>query len=259
VLGLHFEGPFISPERSGAHDREFLALPTTTSPDVESWSAATGVRLVTLAPELAGALELTRALVSRGVVVSAGHSAATRDEAAAGFDAGITYATHLFNAMSALGHRDPGLPGAALADPRVTVGLIPDGIHVHPDVVHIAAEAAGPNRVSVVTDATAGLGMPPGHYVLGGRDVILDGTSVRLSDDARLAGSALTADQALRGFSSASGWPAGDVVATMTEVPARLLSLEDRGVLEVGRRADLVVLTEDLHVVATYIGGEKWG
>ena len=196
-LGVHFEGPFINSERAGAHDPGFLRLPSQADPDVETWSATSGVRMVTLAPELHGALQLTNSLVARGVVVSAGHSAATREQAVAGFEAGITYATHLFNAMPVLGHREPGLVGAALVDPRVTVGLIPDGIHVDWDVMRMAAAAAGPGRVSLVTDATAGLGMPSGRYVLGGREVVLDETSVRLAGDGRLAGSALSADQAL--------------------------------------------------------------
>jgi len=257
-LGVHFEGPFINAERAGAHDLSLLRQPAHADPDVEQWSATSGVRMVTLAPELPGALELTRSLVARGVVVSAGHSAATRDQALAGFDAGISYATHLFNAMPALGHREPGLVGAALIDPRVTVGLIPDGIHVHPDVVRMTAAAVGPGRISVVTDATAGLGMTAGRYVLGGRDVVLDETSVRLANDGRLAGSALTADRALRGFKNAVRWPAEQVIATMTAVPAHLLSLSDRGRIEVGMRADLTVMTEHLEVVATYIGGKQW-
>jgi N-acetylglucosamine-6-phosphate deacetylase len=213
--------------------------------------------MVTLAPELDGALDLVRELVGRGVVVSAGHSDATRDEAVAAFDAGATYATHLFNAMSPLGHRQPGLPGAALADRRVTVGLIPDGLHVHPDVVLIAA-AAAPERVSIVTDATAGLGMPPGTYVLGGRAVKVDATSVRLPDDSRLAGSALTADQAIRNYRSMTGLSRETAIASMTRVPARLLGLEDRGEFSVGRRADFTVWTPGLDLVGTYVRGERW-
>jgi N-acetylglucosamine-6-phosphate deacetylase len=257
-FGTHFEGPFISPEASGAHDTTFLRMPADGDPDVERWSASAGVRMVTMAPELEGALELTRQLVSRGVVVAAGHSAADRDEAVAGFDAGMRYATHLFNAMPPLRHRDPGLVGAALADPRVTVGMIPDGIHSNPDVLRLAANSAGPDRVSLVTDATAALGMEPGRYVLGGRDVVLDGASVRLADDGRLAGSALTSDEALRRFVEFSGWSVADAVATMTTVPSRLLNLDDRGAIEFGRRADLVLLTQDLRVVMTFIGGERW-
>lgn len=257
-LGVHFEGPFISPNRSGAHDPTFLRTPREGDRDVATWSRDNGVWMVTLAPELDGALDLVRDLVGRGVVVSTGHSDATRDEAVAAFDAGSRYVTHLFNAMSPLGHREPGLPGAALADPRVTVGLIPDGIHVHPDVVRIAARAAKANRMSVVTDATAGLGMPPGHYVLGGRDVILDGTSVRLADDGRLAGSALTSVDAVRNLYSMTEFDPAEAIGAMTSVPTRLLGLPDRGQIRVGRRADLTLWTPQLELLDTFIGGERW-
>ena len=257
-LGAHFEGPFISPKRSGAHDPAFLRAPHERDRDLADWSRDAGVRMATLAPELDGALDLARELLGRGVIVSVGHSDATRDEAVAAFDAGATYATHLFNAMSPLGHREPGLPGAALADSRVTVGLIPDAIHVHPDVVRVASRSTGSERLSLVTDATAGLGMAPGRYQLGGRDVILDGESVRLADDGRLAGSALTAVQAVRKFKSMTGRDPADVIAAMTRVPARLLDLQDRGEVAVGLRADLTLWTSDLELVDTFIGGERW-
>ena len=258
VIGAHFEGPFISPKASGAHDTSFLRLPAEADEDVQMWSRDRGVALVTLAPELPGALDLTRSLVSRGVVVSNGHSAATFEEGRAGVEAGARYATHLFNAMPVLGHREPGLAGAVLSDPRVTVGLIPDGIHVHPSVVGLVAAAIGLGRLSIVTDATAGLGMEPGRYSLGGREVSVDGTSVRLVDGGALAGSALTADRALRSLVAISGWAPLEAARTMTRVPAQLLGLQDRGEIRVGARADFTLFTRDLQVAATYIGGEKW-
>ena len=233
VLGAHFEGPFISPQASGAHDRSHLRLPTEADADVSAWSRDAGVRMVTIAPELPGALDLIRQLVERGVVLSAGHSTATFDEGRAGIEAGIRYATHVFNAMPPLGHREPGLAGAVLSDPRVTVGLIPDGIHVHPAVAGLVCAALGINRLSLVTDATSGLGMEPGRYSLGGRDVEVDGTAVRLVDDGRLAGSALTADQALRSLVAITGWTPLDAARSMTSVPARLLGLDDRGGIRV--------------------------
>lgn len=261
-LGAHLEGPFINPLSAGAHDPRALRTPRDAEEDVAGWSVEAGVRIVTLAPELDGALELIAALAVRGVLVSAGHSQADYEQAVAGFDAGITYATHLFNAMPPLAHRAPGLAGAALADERVTVGIIADGIHVHPAVVSIAAAAAGVARLSLVTDATAALGMPPGRYVLGGRDVVLDEDSVRLAANRTLAGSTLTAAGAIRLFRSMTGWGAADALSTMTSVPARLLGLDDRGSIRVGGRADLTLLTEDLDVVATFIGGQgvhgKW-
>ena len=152
-LGLHLEGPCLNPAKRGARDASLMRLPTL--PDVADWSAAQGVRLVTLAPELPGAMEVIRALSARGVLVSAGHSMADYDQARAGLDAGVRYGTHLFNAMPALDHRAPGLAAALLTDERAIAGIIPDGIHVHPAVVDLLWRSKGPGRVSVVTDAMA--------------------------------------------------------------------------------------------------------
>jgi len=152
-LGLHAEGPFLNPKRKGAHNANYLCPPTLEA--VAGWSPGTGVRLVTMAPELPGALDVIRELTSRGVVVSTGHSDATYDQALAGFDAGARYGTHLFNAQSSLGHRDPGLPGALLWDDRMTVGFIADGVHTHRSVIGLAWRMLGPRRMSLVSDAMA--------------------------------------------------------------------------------------------------------
>lgn len=250
-LGLHVEGPFLNPERRGAHDAAHLRPPDPAL--VTGWSPVSGIRLVTLAPELPGALEIVRSLVGAGIVVSAGHSLATAAEASAGFDAGIRYVTHLFNAMPPLDHREPGLAGAALADSRVTVGLIPDGIHVHPTIIDLAWRLAGPDRFSIVTDAMAGLGMSPGTYQLGDTDVVVE-DAARLRDG-RLAGSVVGLDRAVRNVAGFTGASVEEVVAAVTSTPARLLGLPDRGTIAVGGRADLVVLTPELEVVATIVGG----
>ncbi len=256
-LGLHLEGPFLNPSASGAHDPSLLRVPADADPDVHDWSPANGVRMVTLAPELPGALELITALATRGVLVSAGHSAATYDQAIAGIHAGIMYATHLFNAMPVLDKREPGLVGAVLDDDRAVAGLIVDGVHLHRATVRLVAALLERSHVlSLVTDATAALGMPAGRYTLGSRTVVLDGRTVRVADDGRLAGSALSADAALRNLREASGWSAVDVIGTMTSVPAGLLGLADRGQIAVSRRADLALLTPDLEVVATFVGGQ---
>ena len=230
VLGWHVEGPFLSPARAGAHDPASLRSPDLAA--VADWSPATGVRMVTLAPELAGALDVVAALVDRGVVVSAGHSAATYEQAKAGFDAGIRAVTHLFNAMSPLDHRDPGLPGAALADPRVTVCLIPDGLHVHPALVRIVAAAVGRARLAIVTDAIAALGMPPGTYRLGGQEVVIaeaNGIPSARLPDRRLAGSVLSMDDAVHNLASYIGGTEDDAARAATSVPAALLGVERRG------------------------------
>ena len=222
-LGWHVEGPFLNPARAGAHDPAALQQPSTRP--VADWSPATGVRVATLAPELPGALEVVETLVSNGVVVSAGHSAATWDEARAGFDAGIRSVTHLFNAMAPLDHREPGIAGAALADERVTIGLIPDGIHVHPGLVAVVRRAVGQDRLAVVTDAIAALGMPPGRHRLAGRLVDCDETSARLPDGT-LAGSLLGLDAAVENLAAFAGCSLEEARLAATAVPARLLGLD---------------------------------
>jgi N-acetylglucosamine-6-phosphate deacetylase len=164
-LGLHVEGPFINPDKKGAHDAKYLLPPATR--DVAGWSPETGITLVTLAPELAGASEVVRTLVEQGVVVSAGHSCANYEVARSSVEIGVRYATHLFNGMQVLHHREPGLVGAMLADERVITGLIADGIHVHPAVVKVIWQLLGDGRLNLVTDAMAALGKEPGTYRLG--------------------------------------------------------------------------------------------
>ena len=167
-LGLHLEGPMLNPDRRGAHDPALLRLPSPGL--VEGWTRADGVALVTLAPELPGGLAVVEQLVEAGVVVSAGHTAATADELDRAVAAGLSYVTHLFNAMVPFGHRDPGPIGLALSDGRLTAGLIADGIHVHPIAVAAAWRALGPSRLSLVTDAVAALGRPPGRFPVGGQN-----------------------------------------------------------------------------------------
>ena len=253
-LGLHVEGPFLNPKKKGAHNQQYLRLPTPEA--VAGWSPASGVRLVTMAPENPGALDVIRALTARGVVVSTGHSMATYDEAVAGFDAGARYGTHLFNAMPALGHRDPGLPGALLSDSRMTVGFIADGVHTHRSIIALVWRMLGARRMSLVTDAMAALGMPPGSHRLGDYDVIVDATSCRLADGT-LAGSILELDQALRNLIEITGCTLGDALETMTTTPARLLGLEgERGRIAPGLVADMVLLSPELRVQTTIASGE---
>jgi N-acetylglucosamine-6-phosphate deacetylase len=258
-LGLHAEGPFLNPKKKGAHNPQYLRPPTLEA--VAGWSPASGVRLVTMAPELPGAIGVIGALTSRGVVVSTGHSMATYDEARAGFDAGATYGTHLFNAMPNFGHRDPGLPGALLTDERMTVGFIADGVHTHRSIIALVWRMLGPKRMSLVTDAMAALGMPPGRHRLGDYDVIVDGSSCRLDDGTPagsvLAGSILEMDQALRNLVEITGCTLGEALETMTTTPAKLLGLEkERGQIAPGFAADMVLLSPDLRVRTTIASGE---
>ncbi len=253
-LGLHVEGPFLNPQKKGAHNPKYLRLPSVEA--VAGWSPETGVRLVTLAPELPGALDVIVALSERGVLVSEGHSMATYDQAEAGLDAGTRYGTHLFNAMPALGHRDPGLPGALLTDERTTVGFIADGVHTHPSVIKLVWQALGGARLNLVTDAMAALGMPAGTHLLGDYEVTVDATSARLADGT-LAGSILSLDQALRNLIDIAGCTLAEVLPTVTTTPARAIGLDgERGRIEPGYTADMVLLTRDLHVRAAIVEGE---
>jgi N-acetylglucosamine-6-phosphate deacetylase len=195
-------------------------------------------------------------LTSHGVVVSAGHSLATYQEALTGIAAGIRYGTHIFNAMSALGHRSPGLPAALLVHPGVVAGLIPDGIHVHPAVMQIIWSLKGPHGTNLVSDAMAALGMPPGTYLLNEFEVTVNERDCRLADG-RLAGSILPLDEALRNFIDMTGCALSEALATVTSTPAKLLGIDDqRGDIAAGMIADMLLLTADLHVHTTIAAGE---
>ena len=252
-LGLHCEGPFLNPQKKGAHNPNHLRLPSLAA--VADWSPQQHVRLVTLAPELPGALPLIEALASRGVLVSSGHSMATYAQAQAGFAAGATYGTHLFNAMPTLEHREPGLAGALLTTLSQTSGIIPDGVHTHPAIIDLAWKLKGPARLNVVTDAMAALGMPPGRYLLGDQEVLVSEREARLPSGS-LAGSVLSMDEALRKFIAYTGCALADALATMTSTAADLLGLgQERGRIAAGAYADLVLLTPDLRVWCTIVEG----
>ncbi len=252
-LGLHLEGPFLAPERRGAHPAEHLRSPDPALVAEEGWSRQAGVSLVTLAPELPGALDVARDLVAAGVVVSAGHSSASAERATVAIDAGVTAVTHLFNTMAPLHHREPGLAGVALTDERVRVGAIADGLHLHPAAVALAARALG-ERLCLVTDAVAALGMPAGRVPLGTLEAFATPDGVRLADGT-LAGSDLSLDRAVRNLMAFAGVSLSAAVSAVTASPAALLGLDDRGVIRPGAVGDLVLLDPSGRVVATVIGG----
>ena len=251
VLGAHVEGPFLSPARLGTHPPEARRDP---DPALLARILDAGrVRLVTLAPELPGALELVELLVARGVVVSCGHSDASAAEAEAAFDRGAGAVTHLFNAMRPFSHRDPGIVGAALTHPGVTVQLIADGVHLAREAVLLAWSSAQ-GRVALVTDAVAGAGLGDGSYALGEVPIEVQDGVVR-REDGVLAGSALTMIEAIRNVHRL-GVPLEEAVRAASEVPARLLGETGLGRLAVGLPADLVVLDDSLEIVRTLVAGE---
>jgi N-acetylglucosamine-6-phosphate deacetylase len=253
-LGLHFEGSFLNPIKKGAHNQEYLCPPSMKA--ISTWSSDNGVRLVTLAPELPGGLEMVQRLTSQGVVVSAGHSMATFSEALAGLELGIRYGTHLFNAMRPLEHRQPGVVGALLGDPRCVVGIIPDGIHLDPAIVELISVVKGPDRLNLVTDAMAALGMPPGQYQINNREVTVTEIDARLPDGT-LAGSIISLDEALRNYISFTQSPLNEALKTITSTPATILGMSDqRGRISPGNIADLVILNPDLEVIQTIVEGQ---
>lgn len=252
VLGVHLEGPFLAPGRKGAHDAANLR-PVDTSFLKELLDPG-GVKVMTLAPELPGAREAIEILGEEGTVASAGHTEATYEEVLRAVDAGLELGTHLYNAMSAMDHRAPGVVGALLANERVRAGIIADGVHVHEGALRVAYRQKGPENLVLVTDAMAAAGMPPGDYELGGRRVRLEDGAVRLPDGT-LAGSALTMDRAVRNASETLGIPVRDAVRMATETPAEVLGTEEKGRIRPGADADLALLGPDGTVEETIVAG----
>jgi N-acetylglucosamine-6-phosphate deacetylase len=257
VLGIHLEGPFISARRHGAHNPDWIVSPGEESVGALLEAGAGLVKLVTMAPELDGAMAAIKRLVAAGVLVSIGHSDATAKQVAAAAMCGATMVTHLFNAQRPLHHREPGVVGQALADRRLTSSIIVDLHHVAGQVVAIAF-AAAPGRLCLITDAAACAGMPPGEYLLGGMPIELaegDGTPP-VRADGTLAGSALRMDSAVANL-VAIGVGLADAVAAATRIPADLIGRRDLGRIAVGAAADLTWLSDDLRAHATWIGGRQ--
>jgi N-acetylglucosamine-6-phosphate deacetylase len=256
-LGLHLEGPFLSPLRRGAHRQDLIEAADPSVLDVIlEHPHAVHLALVTLAADRPDAVTIIRRLRERRVVVSLGHTDATYEQFEAAVDAGAEMATHLYNAMAPFQHRAPGAIGASLIDDRVTVGLIADGIHSHRASVALAVRAKGYDRVALVTDMAAAAGMPDGEYQLGGRVVALRDGAVRLPDGT-LAGSALTMIEAVRNTFRWASAPLGMVLRMAGEIPARILGLEDTfGPLRIGRPAHLILIDRNLGVEGTLVAGE---
>jgi N-acetylglucosamine-6-phosphate deacetylase len=255
VLGSHLEGPFLAPGRRGAHNPEFLRSPDQATIDELLDAAAGTLRQFTLAPELPGGLDAVTQLTDAGVVVAVGHTEADLETTRAAFDAGARILTHVFNAMPGIHHRDPGPVVAGIDDPRVTLELVLDGHHVHPDVAEMVFHAA-PGRVALITDSMAAAASADGDYRLGSLNVsVRDGLAV-LSGTSTIAGSTLTQDAALRNAVALAGLSRSEAVAALTAVPARALGIGDRlGLLEAGYAADVVVLDQSLHVTQVWAAG----
>lgn len=257
VLGSHLEGPFLAEEFKGAHDPQLLCAADASS--VERLVAAGGGTLaqVTLAPELPGGMAAIEQFVAAGVRVAVGHTAADYAQTRAAFDAGASILTHAFNGMRGIHHRAPGPVVAAMADSRVTLEVINDGVHVHPDVVQLAF-AGAPGRVALITDAMAATGCADGPYLLGSLEVEVNDGVARLAGGGSIAGSTLTLDVALRQAVLVCGVPVQQAIAALTVVPATALGVADRfGDLSLGYAGDAVLLDKALNVVTVWADGER--
>ncbi len=259
ILGSHLEGPYLSVERKGAHDPRFLHEPQPAELDRLLDAAHGTLRQVTLAPELPNALELLQILVENEVVVAIGHTQADFELARRAFGVGARLLTHAFNAMPGIGHRAPGPVVAAFEDERVTLELVLDGEHVHPDVAALAFRSA-PGRIALITDSMAAAGAPDGDYRLGTLAVEVRGGVAHLAGTESLAGSTLTQDRALRTAIERVGIAPADAVAALTLTPARVLGLEARhGLLAPGFAADAVQLDSQWAVERVWANGVALG
>ncbi|MFJ1599992.1 N-acetylglucosamine-6-phosphate deacetylase [Streptomyces sp. NPDC088261] len=257
LAGIHFEGPFISPCRKGAHSEELLRDPDPAAVRKLVDAGRGTVRMVTLATELPGGIDSVRLLAELGVIAAIGHTDATYEQTVEAIDAGATVATHLFNAMPPIGHRAPGPIAALLEDERVTVELINDGTHLHPAALELAFHRAGARRVAFITDAMDAAGFGDGLYQLGPLAVEVKEGVARLVEGGSIAGSTLTLDTAFRRAVTVDRLPVGDVVRAISANPAKLLGVYDRvGSLEPGKDADLVVLDAEFAVKGVLRRGE---
>ncbi len=280
IAGIHLEGPFLSAARCGAQDPRHMAAPDVAAFERLHAAAAGQLRVITVAPELPGAADLIKAAARAGVTAAVGHTDATADVTSAAVDAGATHATHLFNGMRPLHHREPGPAGALLDRDEVTCEVIADGVHLHDTVLRLAARAAGPGRLVLITDAMAAAGMPDGSYRLGSVRVEVAGGVARLAGSRGISGIGGSAESAGSGapgtpgaiagstatmaavvrHAVAAGLPVTEVAAAASTTPARVLGLGDRtGALRPGLRADLVVCDEDFRLHAVMRHGEWLG
>jgi N-acetylglucosamine-6-phosphate deacetylase len=254
ILGIHFEGPFISPIRRGVHPPQWIKLPSAELLEKFIAAAQGHALLITMAPELLGAMPCIDAAVKAGMIVGMGHTDATYEQARAALARGVHHAIHTYNAMRPFSHRDAGVIGAVLTSPEITAELIADGVHVDETAMRILLQAKGPCGVILISDGISATGMPDGTYILGGFEVTVTG-GVCKNSEGSLAGSTLTLDRALRNIVNL-GRPLGDTLQMLTLNPAKLLGIEHKkGTLHANADADILLLNEALQVTQVFTRG----
>jgi len=256
ILGIHMEGPYINPEKKGAQKEEDIKK--ISIEEFLEFNQASGnlIRLVTIAPEMPGAIGLIKYLYKQGIIASAGHTNATYAQVQAGIQAGLSHVTHTFNAMRELHHREPGVVGAALISPELTVEVIADGIHIHPVVIKILIKAREGEKIVLITDAMKAAGLKEGTYDLGGQEVTVNKGQARLKDGT-LAGSVLTMDKAVKNMVSKVVVPLPKAIQMASFNPARSIGIDDKkGSLEPGKDADIVILNKNLETELTIVAGK---
>jgi len=256
ILGIHMEGPYINPEKKGAQKEEDIKK--ISIEEFLEFNQASGnlIRLVTIAPEMPGAIGLIKYLYKQGIIASVGHTNATYVQVQAGIQAGLSHVTHAFNAMRELHHREPGVVGAALTSPELTVEVIADGIHIHPIVLKILTKIKEGEKIVLITDAMRAAGIKEGTYDLGGQEVIVAKGQARLKDGT-LAGSVLTMDKAVKNMVNKVGIQLPKAIQMASFNPARSIGIDDKkGSLEPGKDADIVILNKNLETELTIVAGK---
>ena len=256
ILGIHMEGPYINPEKKGAQKEDDIKK--ISIEEFLEFNQASGnlIRLVTIAPEMPGAIGLIKYLYKQGIIASVGHSNATYVQTQAGIQVGLSHVTHIFNAMRGLRHREPGVVGAALTSPELTVEVIADGIHIHPIVLKILTKIKEGEKVVLITDAMRAAGLKEGTYDLGGQEVIVAKGQARLKDET-LAGSVLTMDKAVKNMVSKVGISLPKAIQMASFNPAKSIGIDNKkGSLEPGKDADIVILNKKLEVELTMVAGK---
>jgi N-acetylglucosamine-6-phosphate deacetylase len=256
VLGTHLEGPYINPKKHGAHDAEYIKSPSPDEIKELLEAANHTIKIVTFAPEVNGSKDLIKELRKLRIVASVGHSNATYQEAVKAIKLGVTHAAHTFNEMRSFHHREPGVLGAVLVHDELTAELISDNIHVHPVAMKMLMRTKGTDKVVLVTDAIQAAGMPDGKYKLGEQNVIVKNGVCRL-ESGQLAGSTLTMDEAVRNTMKSVGIPLRTAIKMATINPAVAIHVdENKGSLEPGKDADIVIIDDEVNVYMTIVNGE---